>query len=157
MVTVSTSLPPPTVASVIDSVNVPAWLVPTGQTENISLLSVPHMYWRASASVPNDVPAEFKCLLNNGSHLVLIRDSPAGKLSLHHHKLSILIEAKLPMQEGDQKVVVKMYDVKLHLYDSSGEYTARTVQAITAPNLIVSVVLSLPFLSHNSIMMLVPL
>jgi hypothetical protein len=149
---VSTSFPPPTVAAVIDSVDVPARLVSTGQAEDISPLSVPHIYWRASASVPNDVPAEFECLLNNGSHLVLIRDSLAGKLSLRCHKLPILIEAELAMREGYRKVVVKMYDyVKLHLYDSSCEYTARTVRAIVAPNLIAPVVLGLPFLSHNSI------
>jgi hypothetical protein len=50
------------------------------------------------------------------------------------------------------KVVVKMYDyVKLHLSDSSDEYTAWTVRALVALNLVAPVVLGLPFLSHNAI------
>ena len=94
----------------------------------------------------------FECLLNNSSHLVLIRDSLVGKLSLRRHKLPIPIETELAMRKGDRKVVVKMYDyVKLRLNDSSGEYTARTARAIIAPNLVAPVILSLPFLSHNSI------
>jgi hypothetical protein len=56
------------------------------------------------------------------------------------------------MQDGKNKSVLKLYDyVKLRLYDSSGEYCAKSVQAIIALNLVAPVILSLPFLSHNSI------
>src|ERR1700676_4306149 len=68
---VSAPFPPPTVAAVIDSVDDPVLLTLTGPDNVISPLSVPHLYWRASAPVPNDVPATFECLLDNGSHLVL--------------------------------------------------------------------------------------
>jgi len=56
------------------------------------------------------------------------------------------------MREGDQKVVVQLYDyVKLRLYDSSGEYSAKSIHAIVAPNLVAPVILGLLFLAHNSI------
>jgi hypothetical protein len=56
------------------------------------------------------------------------------------------------MQEGERKVSVFLYEyVKLWLYDSSGEYAAKSVHAIVALNLISPVILGLPFLTHNSI------
>jgi hypothetical protein len=56
------------------------------------------------------------------------------------------------MQDGKNKSVIKLYEyVKLRLYDSSGEYCAKSMRAVIAPNLVAPVILSLPFLSHNSI------
>jgi len=83
--------------------------VPSGVTvctsESASApLSVPHMFWRASTltvSTSDDVPAQFDCLIDNGSSLVLIQNSLVDDLSLHHHKLPELIETELAMQEGE--------------------------------------------------------
>jgi hypothetical protein len=56
------------------------------------------------------------------------------------------------MQKGDMKVVVFLYKyVRLWLFNLSGEYVAKTVCPIIAPNLISPVICGLPFLSHNSI------
>jgi len=56
------------------------------------------------------------------------------------------------MQEGDHKTIVKLYEyVKLRLYDSSGEYVAKSVHAIVAPRLVLPIILGLPFLTHNLI------
>jgi hypothetical protein len=56
------------------------------------------------------------------------------------------------MQQGDKKVVVSLYKyVTLRLFDSAGEYAAKSVRAIIAPNLVSPVICGLPFLSHNSI------
>ncbi|KIM73626.1 hypothetical protein PILCRDRAFT_23336, partial [Piloderma croceum F 1598] len=41
--------------------------------------------------------------------------------------------------------------VKLCLFDSSDKYSAKSVWAIIAPNLILPVILGLPFLTHNLI------
>jgi len=121
----------------------------------LALLSIPHLFWRASIAVSDVIPLTFECLLDNGSHLVLIHNLLIDDLAICHHKLLILIETKLVMWEGNCKVVVKMYEyVKLWLHDSSGEYCAQTVQAIIAPNLTAPGVLSLPFLTHNSITLL---
>jgi hypothetical protein len=50
-------------------------------------LSVPHMFWRASTlavSTSDDVPAQFDCLIDNSSSLVLIQNSLVDDLSLHY-------------------------------------------------------------------------
>src|SRR6202040_2625229 len=62
----------PAVAAVIECIDNQAVLATTAADNALVLLSVPHLYWRASANVPNDVPLNFDCLLDNGSHLVLI-------------------------------------------------------------------------------------
>jgi hypothetical protein len=118
-------------------------------------LSVPHMFWRAcalTATTSDDAPAQFDCLIDNGSSLVLIRNSLVNDLYLRRHKLPEPIETKLAMREGEKKIIVPLYKyVKLCLSDSSGEYSAKSVRAIIAPNLISPVILGLPFLTHNSI------
>jgi len=49
-------------------------------------------------------------------------------------------------------VTVCLYKyMKLCLYNSSGEYSAKSVWAIIAPNLVAPVILGLPFLTYNSI------
>jgi hypothetical protein len=61
------------VAAIIESINAPALSVPVSSDDTAAPISVPHLFWRASAAVPNDFPAKFDCLIDNGSHLVLIR------------------------------------------------------------------------------------
>ena len=43
-------------------------------SEFVAPLTVPHMFWHASASAPNSLPIQFDCLLDIGSHLVIIRE-----------------------------------------------------------------------------------
>ena len=53
--------------------------------DTIAPFSVPHMFWRASAvaaSLSEDQPSRFDCLIDDGSHLVLIQKSLAADLSL---------------------------------------------------------------------------
>jgi Aspartyl protease len=140
------------VAAIIEPIDAPALAVPVSTDDMVASISVPHLFWRASASVLNNFPVKFDCLLDDGSHLVLIHKSLANSLSLPQRKLHVPIETELAMCEGDRKVVVRLYDyVKLRLYDSTGEYSAKTVHAIVAPNIVAPVILGLPFLAHNSI------
>ena len=135
------------IAAVNDSINAPAVSMPLPANDATTPISVLHLFWRVSASVPNDVPSDFDYLIDNGSYLVLIRETLANSLALRRHKLHVPIETELAMREGDRKVVVRLYDyVKLRLYDSSGEYSAKSVCAIVSPNLVAP----LP-LAHNSI------
>src|SRR5882762_4244482 len=146
---VSTSPPFDSVAAVIDSVDAPSLRDPV--TGVSSPFSVPHLFWRAAAA-SNSGLVEFDCLVDNGSHLVLIRDTLVDELALKRRKLHIPFETELAMREGEKKVVVRLYEyVKLRLCDASGEYAAKSVRAIIAPNLVAPVICGLPFLSHNSI------
>ena len=117
-----------------------------------SLIMIPHLFWRASASPPNALPIMFNCLLDNGSHLVLICDSLVTELQLCRRNLLLPIETELAMHADDKKTSVTLHKyVNLSLYDASGEYSEWTVRAIIAPNLCSPIILGLPFLCHNNI------
>ena len=45
-------------------------------------LTVPHLFWHASALPPGSFPMTFDCLIDLGSHLVIIRESLVNELSL---------------------------------------------------------------------------
>jgi hypothetical protein len=77
----STPFPPHTVAAIIDSIDA---LHLVDAPEGLSVpLSVPHLFWRASAASADtdSVPLDFDCLIDDGSHLVLICDSLMNQLS----------------------------------------------------------------------------
>ena len=114
--------------------------------------TVPHLFWGASVAPQNTLPISFDCLLDNGSHLVLIHTSLVKQLDLHLQKLPSPIEIKLTMQNKKEKVSVILTEyVHLFLHDSTGEYSAWTVHVIVAPNLYSPVILGLLFLKHNKI------
>ena len=93
-----------------------------------SPIMVLHLFWRASASPPNALPIMFDCLLDNGSHLVLICDSLVTELQLHCRNLLLPIETELAMHADNKKTSVMLHKyVNLSLYDASGEYSAWTV------------------------------
>ena len=93
-----------------------------------SPIMIPHLFWRALASPPNALPIMFDCLLDNGSHLILIRDSLVTELQLCRRNLPLPIETELAMHADDKKTSVTLHKyVNLSLYDASGEYSARTV------------------------------
>ena len=94
------------IATVINSINVPAISMPLTANDATAPIYVPHLFWRVSASVLNDVPSDFDCLIDNGSHLVLMHETLADSLTLCRRKLHVPIETELAMREGDQKVVV---------------------------------------------------
>ena len=79
------SIPSPTsVGAFLESVEaiVDTPTLESQSLKEISPLIVPHLIWRASVSPPNSLPVSFDCLLDNGSHLVLIRESLVTELRL---------------------------------------------------------------------------
>ena len=141
------------VGAFIESVESPANTVSLPETpKELAPLMVPHLFWRASVSPPESLPYSFDCLLDNGSHIVLIRDSLVNELGLRKKRLKTPIETDVAMNVSENEKSVTLHEfVKLSLYDTSGEYRAKTVRAIVALNLCCPVLLGLPFLSHNNI------
>jgi hypothetical protein len=93
-----------------------------------------------------------KALFDHGSYAVLINDAFANELGLRHHRLPSPNTVQLAMENGDEKNEIRMTEwVKLKLRDPSNFWTAKTVRAIVAPGLCSPVILSLPFLTHNHI------
>ena len=120
--------------------------------ENSAPLTVPHLFWRASASAPDSFPITFDCLIDPGSHLVIIRENLVNELSLKRRKLQEPIIAELATQNDGPKSFQKFHEyVKLKLYDSSGCYVAKSCRAVISPTLCAPVLLGLPFLQHNNI------
>jgi hypothetical protein len=68
---VSTHSVIPAVSAIVDNVETSAAMAVNIPADVIAPLSVPHMFWQATAA-PDDVPIPFDCLIDNGSHLVLI-------------------------------------------------------------------------------------
>jgi hypothetical protein len=119
----------------------------------LALLSVPHLFWRCSTSgAPDTLPVAFEALIDPGSHLVLINESFARSLALKRRKLLELLPVEMAIPGEGKKVVIQLSEwVKLHLYNPSGSWTARTVRAVIAPSLCAPLILQMPFLSHNHI------
>ena len=141
------------ISTFLESVEAVAEAPPKSETlKEISPLIVPHLFWRALASPLDSLPILFDCLLDNGSHSVLICKSLVTKLGLRWKKLQTAIETDLTMHFNENKTSVTFYDfVKLPLYNVSGKYHAKPVCAPVASNLCCPVLLGLPFLSHNHI------
>ena len=66
-------------------------------------LTVPHLFWHASALPPNSFPMTFDCLIDPGSHLVIIRENLVNELSLKCWKLQEPIIAELATQNNGPK------------------------------------------------------
>ena len=76
-------LKPNSIGAFLESVEVVVDVPPGSETlKKITPLVVPHLFWRALASPLDSLPVSFGCLLDNGSHLVLIHESLVTKLGL---------------------------------------------------------------------------
>jgi hypothetical protein len=100
---VSTILIPSAVSAVttiIDNVDAAISVAIDSIDDATAPLSVPHMFWRATAaaaSLADSEPIKFDCLIDNSSHLVLIRNALTKDLSLCRHTLPEPIETEVPM------------------------------------------------------------
>jgi hypothetical protein len=116
-------------------------------------LTVPHLFWQCSVDGPaTTFPVTFEALIDHGSHTVLISRDLISKLGLRIRKLHklMVVEMAIPNESVKQRICLTEW-VKLSLYDTSGQWTSKTVRAVVAPSLCAPVILGLPFLSHNNI------
>ena len=98
--------------------------------EHHTPMTVPHLFWCTSYFPVGDLPITFDCLLDVGSHLVIICEDLVNKLKLHHkrHHTPIFTETAM---HNDQKNVIELGEfVKLQLYDASGQYISKSVCAV---------------------------
>ena len=70
----------------------------------IAPLSVPHLFWWASASAPDSLPLTFDCLLDLGCHLVIIRENLVNELHLQHQKLELPISTELAIDNKNKNL-----------------------------------------------------
>lgn len=107
--------------------------------------------WNA-VSIPDgeDSHVCVRCLLDSGSHLILVSPDITRHLKLNHRKLTMPEHISLAVNGETKDCTLPKY-VTFHLSDPSLQYTSRTVVTIVAPYLSVPILLGLPFMSHNSI------
>lgn len=58
--------------------------LPKADSDLVAPLTVPHLFWHASASLLDSLPLQFNCLLDIGSHLVIIHEQLVNDLGLCH-------------------------------------------------------------------------
>ncbi|THU88217.1 hypothetical protein K435DRAFT_866508 [Dendrothele bispora CBS 962.96] len=114
-------------------------------------LRIPHMFFPSLLDGPKVVdPLRCELLVDNGSHLVLIRDDLVSKLGLKRYRLfkPEVISVATSSSPSSNTTVLTEY-VKLRFDHSSRLWSSRTVHAIIAPSLCSPVILGLPWLVHN--------
>lgn len=119
----------------------------------VSVRSVGHLWWSAVSVSEGDVNGvTVHVLLDTGSHLDLVNPSLAKHLKLCPIALS-KPETVLVAIGGKQTEVSFSHVVKFRISDPSFMYMSRTVTACVAPQLSMSILLGMPFLSHNDILL----
>jgi hypothetical protein len=117
---------------------------------------LPHLLWECA--VDSHDPSCLSCipvsaLIDHGSPPVLIDQALVSRLCLPTCPLSrpFPVSGAFFNDSSDSSHVSLTHWVKLKLHDRNNLYSARTVRAIVAPSLCHSIILGLPFLSHNQI------
>lgn len=132
-----------------DEVSTPSSILPSEPS-----FKVAHMFWEAMLPGPNlDTPLHVKALIDDGSHLVLIRNSLVEKTGLRRFKLPKPESISVAVDTSPTPQAVYMYDyVKLSMSSPCSTWTSRVVYALVAPDsLCVDIILGQPFLQHNKI------
>jgi len=110
-----------------------------------------HLIWNCQIhSLTNDFPVRTCTLIDNGTHLVLICPELMEQLRLKIHKLHKpeLIDVAFSKEVNK----TELYDyVKLSLMSLDVVWTSKSVRAIITPGLCMPIILSLPWLIHNTI------
>ena len=75
----------------------------------VTLPTVPHLFWRASYCPVGELPSTFDCLLDVGSHLVIIREDMVDKLKLRRRRLWKPIFIETAMHNG-RKNAMKLWN-----------------------------------------------
>lgn len=115
-------------------------------------LRVAHMFWNTTISGPNlDFPEPVSALIDDGAHLVLIRNDLVTRCGLQQHKLASPIPVSLAMNPDSNAACTLTEYVKLSLRDPVSIFRSRTVYAVISEDLCAPIILRLPFLAHNGI------
>ncbi|KAF9537344.1 hypothetical protein CPC08DRAFT_738882 [Agrocybe pediades] len=111
-----------------------------------------HLIWEALIDSPAlDFPVKLKTLIDNGSHLVLVRPDVVERLQLKSTPLREPLRVSVALGNGKKEITTLVDSVSFRATSSDGRWTSKLVQAIVAPNLCSSIVFGLPFLTHNKI------
>src|SRR6202522_1756321 len=151
----ATTLPSTAVSAILPS-SLQSFVIGNGSdssdiAEDMSPISVPHLFWNATVWNCNDEQIKVKCMLDNGAHLVLIRPKTVASLGLPIHRLTEPICISLALSASLDTVSHFSDYVYLTASSLDNAWTSRPVRALVAPGLCTEILLGLPFLVHNKI------
>jgi hypothetical protein len=117
--------------------------------------SIPHFLWKClvKGQLSGD-DVLLTGLLDDGSHVVLIKASVADILGLRCRKLPKPMPITQALSNSNSCADSFLFEwVKLKPRDIGGSWSSRTVRAIVAENLCADIILGLPFLCVNKLVM----
>ncbi|THU96566.1 hypothetical protein K435DRAFT_858433 [Dendrothele bispora CBS 962.96] len=115
-------------------------------------LRSPHFLFSALVEGPNvEFPLPMELLLDNGSHLILIRDDLVQRLGLKRYRLRKPEPISLATDSSSSARTILTEFVKLRVSDQTNTWTSRPFVAIITPSLCSPLILGMPFLSHNNL------
>jgi len=118
-------------------------------------LTIPNLYWNASAPGRDGFLVPVKAMIDNGAHIVLIRPDVVHTLGLEQKQLRIpqMINVAMKDEKEEKKIepVLLSHYVLLLLSTVDNSWTSKPIRAVIAPGLCTKVLLGLPFLVHNRI------
>ncbi|PBL04257.1 hypothetical protein ARMGADRAFT_1070734 [Armillaria gallica] len=116
-----------------------------------------HLVWPCAIkdrSSPSKLPSyiQTSALIDDGSHLVLIRPELVAHLKLKIHPLPKPISVTVAFQDASSSKTSLTSWVKLKLHAHKNQWSSHTVHAIIALNLCTDIILGLPFLATNKLL-----
>lgn len=115
---------------------------------------LPHLRWKCVVAGPKSAfPVRIRALIDDGSHLVLIRPELADELGLKRYPLPSpeIVGTAFTNTSSPSHTSTLSEFVELNLTSIDGRWSSRRVRAVIAPSYCAQVILGLPFLSHNSL------
>ncbi|KAJ7585334.1 hypothetical protein C8J56DRAFT_1052639 [Mycena floridula] len=111
-----------------------------------------HLVWQCEISGPlSSFPIKTRVLIDNGSHLVLIRPELTAEMGLKLQKLKVPEHVDVALKNGDSIPTILSDYVTLKISSHNGQYSSQKVVAVIAPNLCFPMILGLPFLCDNHV------
>ncbi|KAG6864278.1 hypothetical protein C0991_010863, partial [Blastosporella zonata] len=114
---------------------------------------IDHLFWDCLVESSTSLsPLRVTALIDNASHLVLIDQTLANKLSLRPFKLADPQHINLAMSSlGENAGILLTHYVKLSTLSCSRDWKSDPVHAIIAKNLCLPLILGLPWLQKNHV------
>ncbi|KAE9384880.1 hypothetical protein BT96DRAFT_1007629 [Gymnopus androsaceus JB14] len=113
-------------------------------------LVLPHLEWQAKINGPVGFTLE-NLLLDSACPFVLIHANLVASLGLKRYRLHHPQEMTLAMSSGSNETSASHEFCKVQINDPSLSWYSRTVCALIVPSLCAPMILSLPFLTHNNL------
>lgn len=120
--------------------------------EEVSPLTVSHLHWECTLlGLGAGKPITVSSMLDSSMHIVLIDNALVEKLGLHHFHLHKLVPISVALNNAATTKTQLHEYIKIAPFSPNSAWTSWTIKAVVTPNLCVSVLLGLPFLSVNHI------